>query len=256
MSTNVSIETIRHEETDNGGPSQATNSTEEIGQRYADITKAVVLQLEKSKAGILKEVNESAEKQIEAAVKRALEEQTSATEANKKKKKEPEFKSKGNKIRYEKNEEILEKMDAAVRSIEKKDLEAAKKYIGEGKNIVTKDQKLICIADREENGWEVVRHYLSDDLASDSDDEKAINKARRDALATIKKRQKKRETFRNVRQNQHYKRDYGNRQEQKRYNYRDHYTRNQTYEKKSSGCYGCGDRGHWQYQCPLRYERR
>ena len=142
---NVSIETIQHEESNNGGPSstqdpnQAAKSTEFTGERYSEITKAVVRQLEKSKEGILKEASESAEKQIAEAVKRALEDQTATTVETKKKKEEPEFKSKGNKIRYEKNEEILEKIEAAVRAIDKKELEAAKKYIGEGKSIVTRD---------------------------------------------------------------------------------------------------------------------
>ena len=195
MSTNVSIETIRHEDDNNSapsqaGPSQATSTANDIEKRYSDITKAVVLQLEKSKVGILKEVKESAEKHIPEAVKRALEDNATTTETSKKKKKEPEFKSKGNKIRYENHEEILEKIEAAVKALEKKDLEAAKKCMVEGKGLVTKQQKLICMADREENGWEVVKHYVSDDLASDSEDEKAIAKARREALASVKKRQR------------------------------------------------------------------
>ena len=68
-----------------------------------------------------------------------------------------------------------------------------------GKAILTKQQKFIRIADREENGWEVVKHYVSDELASDSDDEKAICKARREALTSITKRKaKRREQFRNA----------------------------------------------------------
>ena len=35
-------------------------------------------------------------------------------------------------------------------------------------------KKLISITDKEEHGWEVVKCYLSDDLASDSDNEKHL----------------------------------------------------------------------------------
>ena len=69
-------------------------------------------------------------------------------------------------------------------------MEAAKAALHAGMKLLLKQQKLIKIADREEHGWDVVRHYVSDDLASDSEDEKNLNRARREALATIKKRNK------------------------------------------------------------------
>ena len=43
------------------------------------------------------------------------------------------------------------------------------------------------IPDREEDGWEVVECYLYDDRASDSEDEKKLNKARREAVSNKKK---------------------------------------------------------------------
>ena len=62
---------------------------------------------------------------------------------------------------------------------------------------------MLRIADREENGWEVVKCYLSDDLASDSVDEKQHSRARREAAANKKKREAnkrkgKKKQFRNV----------------------------------------------------------
>ena len=41
-----------------------------------------------------------------------------------------------------------------------------------------KRQKLIKIADRNKDGWQVVEEYESDDLASGSDDEKRLKKAK------------------------------------------------------------------------------
>ena len=43
------------------------------------------------------------------------------------------------------------------------------------------------IPDREEDGWEVVECYLYDDRASDSEDKKKLNKARREAVSNKKK---------------------------------------------------------------------
>ena len=92
-------------------------------------------------------------------------------------------------------EEINGKIEAAIKALENKQLKVAKTTMEEGKTFIHKQQKLIRITDREENGWEVVEHYLSDDLASDSEEEKAIAKARKEALASIAK---KKEQFRNV----------------------------------------------------------
>ena len=46
------------------------------------------------------------------------------------------------------------------------------KLVAEGKQIIKKRQKLIKIADKNKDGWLVVQEYESDDLASDSEDEK------------------------------------------------------------------------------------
>ena len=59
-----------------------------------------------------------------------------------------------------------------MNAIEKGHIERCQERLKEGKALILKQQKLIRIADREEDGWEVVKCYLSDDLASDSEDEK------------------------------------------------------------------------------------
>ena len=62
---------------------------------------------------------------------------------------------------------------------------------------------MLRITDREEDGWEVVKCYLSDDLASDSEGEKQLSRARREAAANKKKREAnkqkdKKKQFRNA----------------------------------------------------------
>ena len=93
----------------------------------------------------------------------------------------PEFKSKDNKICYEVNSNILEKNYDAINSIEKGHIKRCQEKLKEGKAI------LIRIAYREEDGLEVVNVYLSDDLGSDSEDEKQLNKACREEASNKKK---------------------------------------------------------------------
>ena len=72
-------------------------------------------------------------------------------------------------------------MDDAINAIKKAHTNRCQEKLKEGKDRILQLQKLIRIADREENGWEVMKCYLSDDLASDLEDEKQLNKARREA---------------------------------------------------------------------------
>ena len=68
-------------------------------------------------------------------------------------------------------------------------IERCQEKLKEGEAFILKQQKLIRIADREEDAWEVVKCYLSNDLASDSEDEKQLNKACREAASNKKKRE-------------------------------------------------------------------
>ena len=54
------------------------------------------------------------------------------------------------------------------------------------KDSLEKRNKLICIADCSPGGWGSVSEYLSDELASDSEDEKKLRAAENHALAKSK----------------------------------------------------------------------
>ena len=58
----------------------------------------------------------------------------------------------------------------------------------DARELLWKRQKLIKIADKSRDGWQVVAEYESDELASGSDDEKRLKKARE--TASRKRRQK------------------------------------------------------------------
>jgi len=56
---------------------------------------------------------------------------------------------------------------------------------------IKKRRKIFIIADKLLGGWETVNEYLTDDVASDSDDDKRIRQAESQALAKKKARQVK-----------------------------------------------------------------
>ena len=71
--------------------------------------------------------------------------------------------------------EVLDAVEETERTVLDKDWEKANAHIDNGKKILLNRCKLIKLADRE--SWSTVKEYLKDDLASDSDDERKINKA-------------------------------------------------------------------------------
>ena len=94
-----------------------------------------------------------------------------------------DIKYKGNRKQFEVNarlDNILTQIDESTGS--PADIH---KLVAEAKLIIKKRQKLIKIADKNRDGWLVVQEYETDDLASDSEDEKKIRKAK---AATEKKR--------------------------------------------------------------------
>ena len=101
-----------------------------------------------------------------------------------------QLKFKGNQKQFELNAEldaIFEGIEVESESIEP-NLSQIKKLSEEGRQRIRKRQKLIKIADKSRDGWQVVAEYESDELASGSEDEKRLKKARE--AASRKRRQK------------------------------------------------------------------
>jgi len=148
-----------------------------------------------------------------------------------------EFKKKGTKRQYEHEVSVLEKITEAEEQIEGKEYEEAKKSLGEGKKIIKKRIKVLRIADRED--WSIVNKYLSDELASDTDDEKRLAKAIKASNIDREKRNKLRPT---ALERPRVFPNYSNYQVQKA-------TATNTYSKVPKVCWECGRHGHISKDC-------
>lgn len=216
------------------GTAAVDGSGAEVGN--ADINQISAL-LDTKFDRFKREIAEESSLQLNSAVKRARLNTT-------------QFKREGCKHQFQHNEEVKDKLEEALINIDVGKIQKAKELLTEGTNIIDKRQKIIKIADN--HGWDTVQAYISDDLASDSEDDKRLSKAVRSAEFKRRERDRKRGRSNN--------RGRGNFRSS---NYTaSHYSGavikpqfqgstvrvNRSYQS----CWACGQIGHLQYQCPQR----
>ena len=102
------------------------------------------------------------------------------------------FQSKGNEQQFEHAESVLEKLETAKDAVNSNAIAKTKSAIEEGIALVTKWMKIIMIADKSEYSWATVQEYLTDELASNSDDEKRLFRSEKRAERKVKESKKKR----------------------------------------------------------------
>ena len=88
-----------------------------------------------------------------------------------------QMKFKGNQKQFELNAQI-DSVFNRIRSANDSKNNQVDDLVDEGKELIRKRQKLIRIADKSADGWKVVDEYVSDELASGSEDEKCLKKAK------------------------------------------------------------------------------
>ena len=194
------------------------------------------------------------------------------------KKENPDISNPGCLDQFQHNSDVLRTIEKAARAILKGDGDAGLKSLSEGKKLINHRQKLVRLADREEKGWRFVKEYEKDKLADDSDDERAIARARRAANAKSPRgssrrppyRQQNRnfqnrnfQTYRNQSSSSYQPRDqqpssssyqYGNNYQQQNRNSQQFHAprsdfRRNRYDRE---CFLCNQRGHLSYDCPRR----
>ena len=101
------------------------------------------------------------------------------------------FRFEGNKKQFQFNSDLAEKVKSASVALGKRKLDLVKIHLEELDSDIKERKKLIRLADKSAAGWDLVNEYLSDELASGSEDEKRIRGAEQRALRKRNQRQQK-----------------------------------------------------------------
>ena len=150
-----------------------------VSESMGSLTDNLTQVIESRLSDFAKRFSEENSSSVEQAVKRARREHYTC-------------KRKGNQQQLDHSLQVLDKLDEASDALKQKSYEKVKVALESGTELVSKRVKAIKLADKSEFGWATVNEYLSDELASDSDDEKRIYRAERRAERKINKEKRRR----------------------------------------------------------------
>ncbi|ESP03683.1 hypothetical protein LOTGIDRAFT_171215 [Lottia gigantea] len=99
----------------------------------------------------------------------------------------------GNKVQYTFNSEVSDSLTQTLWALQHSKTDYAKECLNETIEKLKQRNKLIKLTDTSEGGWETVRQYSANPIASDSDDESKIKKAVFRALQVVKRKNQKKQ---------------------------------------------------------------
>ena len=179
-----------------------------------------------------------------------------------KEKKKPTFKYRGNEYQYDFNSDILSDIEEVLSTVSGGRKSHLEKQLADIAHKIKKRNKLLVMADRSEQGWDAVKEYLTDDVASDSDDARKMKQAEKRAAEKKKKKEKAKPYDRYHSASKASSSRSSGVFSGQRYN-EPPWGKGEGYWKRSSEktrgeerCFGCGKRGHYRNQCTERDERR
>ena len=159
-------------------PSIAGLIKSSVAESIGALTDNLTQVIEDRLGGFAKRFSEENSSTVEQAVKKARRESYTC-------------KRKGNQQQLDHAVQVLDKFDEASDALKAKSYDKVKAALDSGTEVVSKRIKVIKMADKSDFGWSTVNEYLSDELASNSDDEKRMYRAERRAERKTKERRRR-----------------------------------------------------------------
>ena len=160
------------------------------------------------------------------------------------------LKKDGNEEQFAHQEELLSIFTSVKGAIEREQYEVALAEVEKGIKKTNKRMKVIKVADRSKYGWETAMAYMSDDLASDSEDEKKLKRAENEAAKKRKERDEEYAKKSKFPRNYIYPKTAAAQGASETPQQFFRASQNYRAPKYASRCYGCGKIGHWRQSCP------